>query len=385
MKPIQKGLAIIASATLLTVLAISFLGDGSKDKKQSDDVVAATDGKATQANDTKGLGTEGGAINAQSASADGKGEVEVVTEAESTPSVANLAEEPSEGVVSNESSETQEATASSQTNAISNHASSSLTDTPAPPGPFHKNTLAGSQEPQMPAAPTAPMSDNTDLPPPPMPQALIDTPQTPEALGKTISKPEFVVTKPEMDLSAPNAPAPAANVVTTGGTVETVKAPEIQSDNTSASTVSTADQQIEGTTAGMVAEATDSAANAAVNSPEQPSEPEIPEGIQKQHAETAVAPVAGVTETAQVNNTSARMPEQPSAPEVPAKIQQSGVNVQNQPMNQQPRVIFVPVPVYPYQQQGMSQQQWGVQAPQMNFVPPQPPVMGESAPTQGQE
>lgn len=341
MKPIQKGLAIIAGVTLITVLAISFLGDGSKKNEQNN--VVEADAKVEANEEVQGnTATDPGAAKAEGVKVQEQGGG--VTSEMNSDSVA----------VSAEAELAKKGQSAPQNKAVV------TSDAPAPPGPFHKNIVAGT--PEMPAAPTAPTAENIDLPPPPMPQALIDGPTAPEA---NTTKPEFVK-KPEMNLAAPEQPAaiavlPEAPAALARGAAKETLVP------TEATT--TQKEQIEKS----------SADTPVAKEAEEHSTPvetvAVPAAKAVASTEAPVSmPVAPIS-----------MPEKPSAPMVPAEIQQSGVHVQGKPMPQyqQPRVIFVPVPVYPYQQPPMNQQ-WGGQAPQMNFMPPQPPVMGETAPAQGQ-
>lgn len=340
MKPIQKGLAIIAGATLITVLAISFLGGDSKNGEQKDVVEADAQ---VETKDAQGVAaTDQAAANAVEA-----GVAEVEKQGEGSPAAVVTGASSTLNPVAAEAESAKDESSAQQNEAVS------TSDAPAPPGPFHKNTMAGT--PTMPPAPEAPTSENVDLPPPPMPQALIDAPATPTAPEANISKPEFVA-KPEMNSAAPEQPASA--------------------DISSKAEATAQDVPVETV---VPAEAV---ANPAVAVQVEKGSEEVPvEAVAAPATETTTSTEAPVS----MQTPPVTMPEKPSAPKIPVEIQQSGVNVQSQPMqqHQQPRVIFVPVPVYPYQQPQMNQQ-WGGQAPKMNFMPPQPPVMGEMAPAQGQ-
>lgn len=175
MKPIQKGLAIIAGATLITVLAISFLGKSSQNVDQKDVVEAdaKVEAKNSQVNTAADLGSANivvanGEVMQEKAQAEAKVDASSVTEEGSASKM--VAAEKSVDSTQKESSK-----------------ALSTGDAPAPPGPFHKNAMESS--PEMPAAPTAPVSENVDLSPPPMPQALMSAPESPAApevnIGKT--------------------------------------------------------------------------------------------------------------------------------------------------------------------------------------------------------
>lgn len=395
MKPIQKGLAIIAGATLITVLAISFLGEGSKKGTEKEEG-GVTDAKEAQSNDSSGNGASN-EVNPVAATVEEH--KEQATETAQTAAGSSPVEQ-----VSTESSDQKAMTSTV----------SSTNNTPAPPGPFHKNTLAGT--PDMPPAPTAPASANVDLPPPPMPQALLDKPSLPEAPKANMAKPEFVIKKPEIDTTAPEQPD--ANPV---GSEEPAKPVETVDVKTSAPSVKaevSSEEKGSDAKAAPVTKAENTDMPAL--SPEQPEanpivseEPTKPvaavdvktsaPSVEAELSSEEIGSDATATPVAKAENTDipalspaphaevnavvqGNMPTKPSAPEVPEEIQQNTVNFQNQSMQQQqqPRVIFVPVPVYPYQQPGMNQQQWGLQAPQMNFMPPQAPIMGDTPPAQGE-
>lgn len=365
MKPMYKGVGLIALATGATVLAISLLG--SKEANDSQELESSTASAETASSvETASGKVELAAAPAGDAITNMAQEAQAVVQAE--PSVAQKQVEAAAPTMEAPATEVQEPT------------SSATAEVQAPPPGLYRDGAEVSADsmsaPAAPAAPTGPAELNAEPPAKPENiQADLKAPEAPKGLFTgAVSMPAAPESpKAEVAPAAKAQPAMAATPTVDAGVTIAPPPPMPDLGNLAVE----APAEVISETKMEVAKEVQAPAQLVKPEMNIPPAPvmDMPQGMEMPSAPDAVAeginPAKQVSES-QVGAQPEAMP-MPTA-QMPAPAQRKELNMGNpamQPGYNMPRVYYVPVPVYSYGGQHYMPYGYPYGAPQMPNMPMQ--------------